>query len=489
MINLIKKTIKKPVKRILQWTEKTTTSTRVKFTPEVLNKNVHIPTFVIAIFIYISLILTVSFELKLSLSNIFGITIFLAVVMVLAIIYLKNITFDFIFDDEAVMLTGIVAIFMIFLSGALKTYDVPVWFIPTAAASVLITLLISPSVASVVGLVVSIFLAILFYFSISAFSVSFFGSIVGIFSAIKVKNRQDLVKVGYYIIFTNVIVIVSIGLLEGWKANIFLSSILWGAGNGVFSVMIVSAFLPYLERFFYKTTSIRLLELGDFNQPLLKRLMLEAPGSYHHSLMVASLAETAAAVVDANPLLCRVGAYYHDIGKIATPEYFIENQSAVISKHEDLQSRMSSFIVISHVKEGVRLANEYGIDKVVVDIIQQHHGTSLVYYFYMKALQNGTADAEKSVYRYSGPRPRTKESAIIMLADSVEAASRTLEEPSFSHLQEMVYKIINNKFTDGQFDETELKLADLHKIAEKFVSVLMGIYHSRIKYPEEVEKK
>jgi len=148
---------------------------------------------------------------------------------------------------------------------------------------------------------------------------------------------------------------------------------------------------------------------------------------------------------------------------------------------------MSSFVVISHVKEGVRLAKEYGLDKIVIDIIQQHHGTSLVHYFYMKAIENGQTEPEKSVYRYPGPRPKTKESAIVMLADSVEAASRTLEEPSYTHLQEMVYKIINNKFIDDQLTEVELTLADLHKIAEKFVNILAGIFHSRVEYPEEKE--
>ncbi|MCG2759656.1 MAG: HDIG domain-containing protein, partial [Candidatus Delongbacteria bacterium] len=419
------------------------------------------------------------------LSGVLGLTLFLAVIILLTIIYLKSTLQKFIFYDEAVMLTGFVIIFIIFLAGALKIYGLPVWVIPAAAAPILITLLISSEVAIIVGLIVSIFLGILFNFSISAFSVSFFGSIVGIFSAEKAKNRPDLIRIGYYIILTNIIVIVSIGLLEEWEAETFLPSILWGSANGVFSVMIALAFLPYMERFFSKTTSIRLLELGDFNQPLLKRLMLEAPGSYHHSLMVASLSEAAAGVVNANPLLCRVGSYYHDVGKISTPEYFIENQSATLSKHDDLKSQMSSFVVISHVKEGTRLAQEYGIDKVIVDIIQQHHGTSLVHYFYMKALENGISDSEKEVYRYPGPRPTTKESAIIMLADSVEAASRTLEDANYSHLREMVLKIINNKFIDGQFATAELTLADLHKIAEKFISVLAGIYHSRIEYPEE----
>ncbi|MEW6557394.1 MAG: HDIG domain-containing metalloprotein [Elusimicrobiota bacterium] len=485
MLNWIKKTIKKPVIKILQWTEKVSPPQQFKFTPEIFKKDIHIPTSIIAVFIYISLVYTIAFELKLSFSNILGLLIFLAILMLITSVYIKATIPEFLNDDEAVMLVGFVTIFIVFLSTAMKTYSIPVWVIPSASASVLLTLLLSPAIAVIIGLIVSIFLGILFDFSISAFSVAFLGNTVGILSANKVKNRHDLVKVSYYIILTNIIVIVSIGLLENWQASKFLQSVLMGALNGIFSIMIVLAFLPYLEKFFSKITSIRLLELGDFNQPLLKRLMLEAPGSYHHSLMVASIAEAAAETVGANPLLCRVGAYYHDVGKISTPEYFIENQSALISKHDDLKSQMSSLVVISHIKEGVRLAQEYGIDKIIIDIIQQHHGTSLVHYFYMKALENGISDSEKSVYRYPGPKPQIKESAIVMLADAVEAASRTLEEPNFSQLQEMVHKIINNKFIDGQFSEVKLTLADLGKIAEKFVSVLAGIYHSRIEYPEE----
>ncbi len=485
MLNFIKKIIKEPIKKILLWTEKANPPEKMKFNMKIFKRDIHIPTGVIAVFIYVSLVLTISFELGLNLTGVLGLVIFLAAIMSLSVIYLKKSHADFINDDESVMLVGFILVFVIFLSGALKTYGFSAWAIPSPVVAILITLLVSPVVATVSSLIVSIFAGILFNFSISAFSVSYLGCIIGIFASAKVKNRHDLVKIGYYLILTNIIVITSVGLLEGWAAKMFLPSVMWGAANGVFSVMLSSAFLPYLEKFFSKTTSIRLLELGDFNQPLLKRLMLEAPGSYHHSLMVASLSETAADAVGANPLLCRVGAYYHDVGKITTPEYFIENQSAIISKHEDLKSQMSSFVIISHIKEGVRLAQEYGIDKVLVDIIRQHHGMSLVHYFYMKALESGVANSEKSVYRYPGPRPKTKESAIIMLADSVEAASRILEEPNFSQLQEMVHKIINNKFIDGQLQDVELTLADLSKIAEKFVSVLAGIYHSRIEYPEE----
>ena len=417
MINFIKKVIKKPVKKIFEWTEKTSAAAGYKLTPKIFKKDIYIPIEIIAVFIYISLLMTLSFDLDLPLSGVFGLIIFLAIIMFFSVIYIKRTHKEFISDDEGVMLTGFVIIFIVFLSGALKIYGIPVWTVPTSVASILITLLISPVVAGVASLIVSIFLGILFDFSISIFLFSFIGNLVSIYFSARVKNRHDIVKIGYYVILINIIFVGAFSFIEDWESDIILPSVLWSAANGIFSAMLASAFLPYLEKFFSKTTSIRLLELSDFNQPLLKRLKFEAPGSFNHALMVASLAETAAEDIDANPLLCRVGAYYHDIGKIAAPEYFIENQSAVLSKHEDLKSQMSSFIVISHVKEGVRLAREYGLDKIVIDVIQQHHGTSLVHYFYMKAIESGMNDTEKSVYRYPGPRPKTKESAIVMQID------------------------------------------------------------------------
>ena len=484
MLNYIKGIIKGPIKKILLWTEKTTPPKKIKFSPESPIKNVHIQKYITLIFVYVSLVLTISFELKLRSIGILGVVIFFAVVMLLVVIYLKKSFNEFINDDSSVILIGVVLIFVVFLSGVLKKYGFSAWAIPTPSVAVLVTLLVSPEIAIISSLVISIFLGFLSGFSIHVCLFSFLGCIVGIFTSAKVKNRYDFIKIGYYIILTNASVLISLWLLEGWDVKLFLSSVLCGVINGIFSIVLSSTFLPYLEKFFSKTTSIRLLELGDFNQPLLRRFMLEAPGSYHHSLMVASLSESAADVVGANPLLCRVGAYYHDVGKIVRPEYFIENQSAILSKHEDLKSQMSSLIIISHVKEGERIMNEYGIGKVVTDIVRQHHGTSLVRYFYMKALEHGITDSDEDVYRYPGPRPKTKESAIVMLADSVEAAARTMAKPSLNRLEQLIRKITQSKLHDGQLDESELTLADLEKIVRAFTQVLASVYHYRIEYPK-----
>ncbi|MBI4707790.1 MAG: HDIG domain-containing protein [Candidatus Omnitrophica bacterium] len=248
--------------------------------------------------------------------------------------------------------------------------------------------------------------------------------------------------------------------------------------------------LPIFEYLFNTVTNISLLELADFNQPLLQRLVMEAPGTYHHSLVVGNLSESACRAVGANALLARVGAYYHDIGKLDKAEYFSENQEVRESKHDTLSPEMSKLIIMNHVKEGVELARKSHLSQSIIEFIEQHHGNSLVYYFYRRALEKIEEDKEvrEEGFRYAGPKPTTKETAIVLLADSVEAASRALKEPTAGKIEEMVHKVINNKFIDGQLDECDLTLKDLEKISEVFVRVLGGIYHSRINYPEEHNK-
>lgn len=214
---------------------------------------------------------------------------------------------------------------------------------------------------------------------------------------------------------------------------------------------------------------------------------MEAPGTYHHSLIVGNISELACEAVGANTLLARVGAYYHDIGKLEKPEYFSENQAIKVSKHESLPANMSKLIIINHVKEGFELAKAHRLNPRIIDFIQQHHGTGLVYYFYRRALEALEEDQEvkEEGFRYPGPKPNTKETAIVLLADSVEAATRAMKEPNVPKIEEIVHKIINNKFIDGQLDECDLTLKDLEKISNVFIRILTGIYHTRINYPDE----
>ncbi|MBI5183783.1 MAG: HDIG domain-containing protein, partial [Nitrospinae bacterium] len=264
------------------------------------------------------------------------------------------------------------------------------------------------------------------------------------------------------------------------------NDILMGFVGGVIVAMVVSSIVPILESIFHVTSDIRLLELSDMDHPLLRQLVLDAPGTFHHSIIVGSIAEAAAESIGANPLLARVGSYYHDIGKMKKPEYFIENHPDS-NKHDNLAPSMSSLIITSHVKDGIELAKENGLMERIIDFIREHHGTSLITYFYSKAKEKENIDVQlikEENYRYVGPKPQTKETAIILLADSVEAASRTLTEPTHSRLQGLVHKIINEKFIDGQLDECDLTLRDLHNISESFIRILTGIFHLRIDYPE-----
>ncbi|HOU36929.1 MAG TPA: HDIG domain-containing protein, partial [Candidatus Omnitrophota bacterium] len=257
--------------------------------------------------------------------------------------------------------------------------------------------------------------------------------------------------------------------------------------NGAACGIIVLGILPVFEFLFHRVTNISLLEMADFNHPLLHRLMLEAPGTYHHSLIVGNLSEAACSAIGANSLLARIGAYYHDVGKLAKPEYFSENQDLAVNKHDTLSPTISKLVIMNHIKEGIDLARQYHLNASIIDFIQSHHGTSLVYYFYRRALERveDTQEVPEEGFRYPGPKPRTKEIAVVLLADSVEAATRSMKSPSPDGIRELVHKIINNKFIDGQLDDCDLTLRDLEKIAQVFIHVLSGIYHTRITYPEQ----
>ncbi len=254
--------------------------------------------------------------------------------------------------------------------------------------------------------------------------------------------------------------------------------------NGIVSSIIVIGILPVFEYIFRVVTNISLLELSDFNHPILKRMILEAPGTYQHSLVVANLAESAAEAIGANPLLARVGAYYHDIGKINRANYFAENQIPYRDVHKDLKPSISKLIIINHIKEGVELAKKYHLNTNIIDFITQHHGKSLVYYFYHRAKELKPESEDEEEYRYPGPKPQSKEIAIVSLADTIEALSRTLEEPTPSRVEEMVRDVVRKRFIEGELDESELTLKDLEKITKSFTRILNAIFHTRVNYPQ-----
>jgi len=274
-------------------------------------------------------------------------------------------------------------------------------------------------------------------------------------------------------------------------------------GMGIVTAMIVGGVLPMLETLFGLTTDISWLEMADLNHPLLRRMTLEAPGTYHHSLVVASLAEAAAEKVGANPTICRVCSYFHDVGKLVKPNYFTENMAAGRNPHDELAPSMSALIIIAHVKEGVDMALKHRLNRQIVDVIQQHHGNSLVSYFYRRALQHqqdtktggrimnlrevDVPEVREDSFRYAGPRPQTRECGIIMLADAVESASRSLEKITPQRIEQLVGDLIDGKVADHQLDECDLTLRDLRMIAESFRFTLQTMLHTRIAYPKDDE--
>jgi hypothetical protein len=262
--------------------------------------------------------------------------------------------------------------------------------------------------------------------------------------------------------------------------------------GGVVNAAVTMGVIPVIEAFFQYTTDIKLLEFTNLHAPLLRELMIKAPGTYHHSVVVGSMAESAAEAIHANPLLARVASYYHDIGKLGKPQYFIENAVTAENRHDRLSPSMSALILTSHVKEGVELAREHHLGRPIIDIIRQSHGTALITFFYQKAKSMADPEVQQineRDFRYPGPKPQTREAGLVMLADCVEAASRTLADPTPARIQGMVQKIINNIFIDGQLDECELTLKNLHEIARSFNRILCGIHHQRIDYPEPAFKE
>ncbi len=322
-------------------------------------------------------------------------------------------------------------------------------------------------------------------------SYSFISILAGtsaIISITQLRERKNFYTMFLYISIAYIVGIMSFGATEGISAGEFLMGSLWGITNGFVCTVLVMFLMPIFESLFDVTTDFTLMELSDLNRPLLRRLIIEAPGTYHHSLMVGNLVETVAGDVNANSLLARVQAYYHDIGKLAKPEYFFENKGDNINKHEKLTPTMSALILASHVKEGIELARKEKLPKITIDAIREHHGTTVMAYFYQKALEYDSHDSVNiDDFRYPGPRPQSKETALIMLADSAEAAVRSLKEPTAPRIRAIVGKIIETRMNDGELDQSGLTLNDIAIIREKYIQLLTGIFHPRISYPKQEE--
>jgi len=359
--------------------------------------------------------------------------------------------------------------------------------IPIAFGAVLVTLLVDTHLAILFSLILTV-LTGLYYGDVYMSAYVMFGCLAGTYSVKQYRDRAAILKAGLTIGVVNAVGILAIDCLRQAPLTVQLTvpKLLMASVNGILASAMASMLLPALESIFKITTDIRLLELSNLNAPILRRLSVEAPGTYHHSLMVGTLAESAAEAVGANPLLVRVGAYYHDLGKMLKPEYFVENQVFGINKHETLSPNMSSLIIASHVKDGLELAKEIGLAERIRDLIPQHHGTRLMTYFYQKARESADSknqDVVEADFRYPGPKPQTKEAAIVMMADSVEAASRTLTSPTPAQIQGMINRLVDAIIADNQLDECDITLREVRLVKESFFKILTGIYHRRIDYP------
>ncbi|OQA11380.1 MAG: phosphodiesterase [Firmicutes bacterium ADurb.Bin373] len=436
-------------------------------------------------------------------TSILGVFLLVAMLITAILIYLYQQNRDIYKHAGHLYLLGIIVLVVMGVGKAIIAINVTQWpefsaqfgyMVPIAAAGMLIALLLDSRLALLMVAVLSLMLGIMTGNQLRFGVVGFIGGITGVYSVSKLSQRSDLVRAGIYTSGANAVAIFIVGLVNGSPlALLITSSLVLGLINGILSSILTIGSLPFLENTFRITSPVRLLEISNPNNVLLKRLLTEAPGTYHHSIIVGNLAESAADALGGDSLLVRVGAYYHDIGKCKRPYFFIENQMAADNPHDKLTPSLSTLILTSHVKDGVEMAKEHKLPQGIIDIIEQHHGDSLVSYFYHKALENDrTETVTEEEFRYEGPRPKTRSAAIVMLADAVEAAVRSLQSPTQGRVEGLVRKIIKDKLNDGQLEECDLTFKDLNIIAGSFVRVLSGVFHGRIEYPEmykEIERR
>lgn len=364
---------------------------------------------------------------------------------------------------------------------------------PVAFGSMVIALMLGARLAIVVNLALALFAGLLSgggngIMSQTMLSITLIGIVGGTGGVLLLRRSQQRMTpfyAGLGVGIINLLSALALGLMSTGSMQQMVVRALWGLASGVIAGILVIGILPVLESLFGIVTPMHLLELANPNQPLLQRLLLEAPGTYHHSIIVGNLAERACAAVGANEMLARTGAYYHDVGKLKRPVFFAENQIGGENPHENITPELSTMIITAHTQDGLKLAQEYKLPGVVQDIIVQHHGTTAVAYFYVKACKQAEHPENVNIddFRYSGPKPQSREAAIIMLADTVEAAVRASSDHSKKAVHTLVHKLVRGKLEDGQLDECPLTIKDLTRIEEAFCQVLSGTFHERIEYP------
>lgn len=393
------------------------------------------------------------------------------------------------FGNNMILVLVFLLLFFTGLARALIVRPLSPYVIPVVALGIVVAIVLNSRTALLMALLASLNVGLLTDLDARYVVVAVLVSALVLYPVSRVTRRTGLIAAAFIAMVLAFISVFAVELFRQVGADEALRTSFWGLASGVLGGVVAVVLLTFLETVFNLTTPLRLLELADPAHPLLKRLMQVAPGTYNHSIQMGNLAEAAAEAIGANPLLARVGAYYHDIGKTVRPEYFVENQIYVDNPHDRLSPGLSKLAITAHVRDGEQLAKAYGLPQPVIDIIRQHHGTSVLAYFYHKALESTkNGEVYEESFRYEEQKPKSKEAAIVMLADSVEAAVRALENPTRRKIQAVIEDVIKQKVDDGQLDESALTLDDLRRIREAFDASLLGLVGHRIRYPEAEER-
>lgn len=444
-------------------------------------------------------------------------TILTLVILFTAILYSRITLPDILKSNRRIALAALVMIIhlvtirLIFELGDAEVFgktptalSVIPFAVPIAFAPMIIAIMVSVPLATIVAALTSTFYALMLGSITSFLLIALIASLIGIYFCRNIRLRSNIIRAGALSGISVVLSAFFIGSFHGLPINTILLQIIFALVSGIVTSILIIGIVPVLENLFKFTTNITLLELTDFNHPLLRRLQLEAPGTYHHSLLVANLAERAAIEIGANSLICRAASLYHDIGKLIKPEYFLENQAGLPNPHLERNPSMSALIIKSHVKEGVALAKQYKLPKIIVDIIEQHHGTSIIKYFYDKALKqtrqthlpfpnlisdefSEESEVEESRFRYDGPPPQSIECEIVSLADSIQAASLSLKKVNPNTIKELIDTICNEKFYEHQMDECPITFKQVQLLKRVFAFTLLNMLHSRVEYPESTK--
>lgn len=414
---------------------------------------------------------------------------FILLLIGLGLVYIFQFHPGLLREEGSLYLLLLLLVMVVGLIKVLSLTDIPSlpFLAPVSFAAMLAAILVKREMALMLTAILSLLGGVIVEYNLSLTIFYFISGTIAVLSLFNFQRQRDLVRSGWILMIANLVTVAALNLL--FRSTFSFDSVLLAVTNGFLSSVLTIGSLPFLEHIFKITTPIRLLELANPSNPLLRRLQIEAPGTYHHSIMVGNLAEAAAEGIGADTLWVRVGSYYHDIGKIKRPYFFVENQFSLENPHEKLNPSLSTLIITYHVKDGVEIAREHGLPDKLIDIIEQHHGTDLVRYFYKRATENLQGEREILIeedFRYEGPKPQTKEAALVMLADSVEAAVKALSKPTPAKIEGLIQKIIRERLDDGQFDECNLTLKDLNSIKNSFIKILGGMFHSRIEYPENV---